>query len=466
MMDIPLSKTIHFIGIGGCGMSAIARILIQKGYSVSGSDLKENAAILRLKDMGAKIYLKHDEKNVRKADVVVVSTAIKQDNSEFLKATSERLPIYHRSQILSMIMDEFSTRIAVAGTHGKTTTTAMMARTLDVLNLSPTYVIGGEMVDFKCNSSLGTSQYFVAEADESDGSFLNLNPNVAIVTNIEAEHMDHYGTEPVLRDAFLKFMSRVIDDSGVLVVNQDDPQLFAAVSGFPQSQVVSYGITTQAMVRASDIKYTPAGAQYQLSYKGVVLGPVQLRVFGAHNVSNSLAIFAYGLHSGFSFKTLVQGLFKFSGTKRRFQHIGSQYGVDVYDDYGHHPTEIETTLKGIKDSFNRRLVCIFQPHRYSRTRDLIDVFPHCFSSADELVITDIYSANESNPDQLTSQAILDKMTPSERAKATFVPHKSDIALHLLKHIQDGDMIITMGAGDIHTVGTELLQQLRLKDANS
>ncbi len=463
-MDIPLSKTVHFIGIGGCGMSAVARILIQKGYAVTGSDLKENTAILRLKDMGATIYLKHDETHVRKADVVVVSTAIKLDNCEYLKAQSDRIPIYHRSEVLAMMMAEFSTRIAVAGTHGKTTTTAMMARTLDSLNLSPTYVIGGEMVDFKCNSSLGISPYFVAEADESDGSFLNLNPNVVIVTNIEAEHMDYYGAEPVLRKAFFDLMSRVIAQNGILVVNQDDAQLFESIASFPRSQVVSYGLTTSAQIQARDIRFISTGAQYELMVDGVVLGQVQLRVFGAHNVSNSLAIFAYGLTCGFSFQLLSQGLFKFSGTKRRFQHVGHQHGIDVYDDYGHHPTEIETTLKGIKDSFGRRLVCIFQPHRYSRTRDLIDVFPTCFSAADELVITDIYSANEANPDQLTSQAILDRMVPSERSKTMFIAHKSDIALHLLGHIQDGDMIITMGAGDIHTVGTELLQQLRLRDA--
>jgi len=466
MIDIPLSKTIHFIGIGGCGMSALARILIQKGYTVSGSDLKENTAILRLKDMGATIYLKHDEMHVRKADVIVVSTAIRPDNCEYIKAKSDCLPIYHRSEILAMIMAEFATRIAVAGTHGKTTTTAMMARVLDILGVSPTYVIGGEMVDFKCNSSLGTSHYAVAEADESDGSFLNLNPTVSIVTNVEAEHMDHYGTEAVLRNAFLRFMSKAIDNNGIIVLNQDDDLLFKATAGFPRSQVVTYGITTDAQVQAKHIRFMPTGVCFDLVYDGKELGAVHLKVFGMHNVSNSLAIFAYGLCRGFSFKAIADGVCQFSGTKRRFQHIGHQHGGDVYDDYGHHPTEIETTLKGIKHSFGRRLICIFQPHRFSRTRDLIDVFPTCFGDADEVIITDIYSANEPNPDQLTSQAIVDRMTESERAKTVFIPHKSDIAHHLVMSIQDGDMVITMGAGDIHTVGTELLQQLRLKDAQS
>lgn len=463
-MDITKSDRLHFIGIGGCGMSSIARVLLEMGYHVSGSDMKENSSTLRLKDMGATVSFRHDPSHVRLGDIVIVSAAIPETNVELIRARELGLPLLKRAEMLNFLMMQFSHRVAVAGTHGKTTTTALIARMLDRAKARPTYVIGGELSDYGGNASYGGSERCVVEADESDGSFLLLEPTVAIVTNIEPEHMEHYGDMDRLCGAFEVFISGVISRGGYAVVNRDDADLCQIISNVSDISVAYYSIHQPSDVRASDIVFTPTGLTYQLHYKGQDCGEIRLRVFGKHNVYNSLAVLAYGLREGMLLDDMKKGLIDFSGTNRRFQLVGHANDISIYDDYGHHPTEIMTTLAGIKQSLARRIICIFQPHRYSRTRDLLEGFPGAFDSADIVVITEIYSANEEYIEGISARLIVERMTIEQRNKALFVPAKSDIAAALLPKLRPDDIVLTMGAGDIYTVGKELYAQLRRKEA--
>ena len=462
-MEISRHKTLHFIGIGGSGMSAIARVLVEMGYKVSGSDLKENSNTIRLRDMGAKIFLRQDSRNLREADVVVVSTAIPENNAEYAYAKQEKLTILRRAEMLDFLMVQFKTRIAVAGTHGKTTTTSMIARLLSSLQQHPTYVIGGELTDYGSNASFGDSPYFVAEADESDGSFLMLHPTIGVLTNIEAEHMEHYKSFDKLKDAFKQFMQGILARSGYLILNKDDAVLSELSAEFPQDKVVYYSLDTESNVMAKDIIHTPQGVRYTIILDGKEQGEVLLQVFGRHNVYNSLAVIALGLREGFFLEEIKTGLNIFCGAKRRFQFIGEHAGIQIYDDYGHHPTEIMATLAAAKASLGRRVVCVFQPHRYSRTRDLLEEFPVSFVDADLVVITEIYSANEKNINELSGKLIIDKMSLPEQEKSFFVTRKSDVVPELLPKLLPGDVVFTMGAGDIYTVGKELLMQLKTRD---
>ncbi|MSR88275.1 MAG: UDP-N-acetylmuramate--L-alanine ligase [Candidatus Margulisbacteria bacterium] len=462
-MEISRHKTLHFIGIGGSGMSAIARVLVEMGYKVSGSDLKENSNTIRLRDMGAKIFLRQDSRNLREADVVVVSTAIPEDNAEYAYAKQEKLTILRRAEMLNFLMVQFKQRIAVAGTHGKTTTTSMIARLLVSLQQHPTYVIGGELTDYGSNASFGDSPYFVAEADESDGSFLMLHPTIAVLTNIEAEHMEHYKSFDKLKEAFRQFMQGVLDRNGYLILNKDDVVLSELSVNFPEDKVSYYSLDTSSDLMAKDIVHTPQGVRYTVVLEGKVQGEVLLQVFGRHNVYNSLAVIALGLREGFFLEEIKTGLNIFCGAKRRFQFIGEHADIQIYDDYGHHPTEIMATLAAAKSSLGRRVVCVFQPHRYSRTRDLLEEFPVSFLDADLVVITEIYSANEKKINELSGKLIIDKMQASEQKKAFFVPRKSDVVPELLPKLLPGDVVFTMGAGDIYTVGKELLMQLKTRD---
>jgi UDP-N-acetylmuramate--alanine ligase len=457
---IPKYKTIHFIGIGGGGMSAIAKVLLEKGYSVSGSDLKETITTIRLKDLGATIFIGHNVTNLRKADYVVVSSAVPEDNKELIYAKQEKMHIFRRAEMLNYVMEKYSNKIAVSGTHGKTTTTSMITRVLEMADKKPTYLIGAEFKDYGGNACLGTSDYFVCEADESDGSFLDLSPNIAIVTNIEEEHMEYYKKLDNLLKHFNTFMDKTLHKGGHLIVNKDDERIMQIAQKIDPKQITFFSVNAPAQIMARDLSYSPEGVRYKLDINNKNHGDVYLRIHGIHNVYNSLAAIALGIKEGIRLDTIKKSLLSFIGAKRRFQLMGEVQGIQVFDDYGHHPTEIKVTLDSIKKSFGKKVVCIFQPHRYSRTRDLLERFPEAFDAADKVVITEIYSAYEDKIEGISGKLIQKKMVEQNKRHAQFIANKSEIAPKIIKEIDKGDIVITMGAGNIHTVAKEIISQLK------
>lgn len=461
-MQISQSKTIYFIGIGGSGMSALAKLLIEMGYKVAGSDLKESVATIRLKDIGATVYYPQHAANLRLADIIVYSTAITEDNVEYRHAKSEKMVMMHRSEMLNYIMDQFRTKISICGTHGKTTTSSMVTRVLECGQCKPTFVIGADLNDYGSNANLGERTYFVAESDESDGSFLHLHPNVAVLTNLESEHMDYYQSWDRLIHYFDQFSQGVLSRNGYLIVNKDDAALVELVAPLDPLRIRYFGINSPASVSASTITHTPEGVQFVLHVDGNVCGEVQLKVHGLHNVYNALAAATVGVAESVPIPLIKESLSQFSGTKRRFQFIGEVNQIRVYDDYGHHPTEVATTLAGAKLALGSRLICVFQPHRYTRTRDQMGVFPDAFQSADYVVITEVYAANEPKIKGVSGKLMVDKMRERGMTAVEFIANKSMVAVKLVPQLQPGDVVITMGAGDISTVGKEILAQLRVK----
>lgn len=455
---ISRSKAIHFVGIGGVGMSAIARILLEQNYKISGSDLKESVNTIRLKDFGAKLYYEHSPVNLREANIVVLSSAIKEDNPEYVEAINNRIPIFKRGQMLSYLMDQFSRKIAVSGTHGKTTTSSMITIMLDYAKKNPTYTIGADMNDFQGNAMLGNGPYFVAEADESDGSFLYLNPNISVITNVEPEHMEYFKSEEKLQKCFREFIEKSIA-TGYSVVNYDDINIQKIIKGLPQENLIFYGINKKAKIVAENIIQSENGVSYTLLIDQKPVQQINLKVYGLHNVYNSLATIAVGLKEGISLTIIAKALAHFSGTKRRFQFIGEINDITIFDDYAHHPTEIKATLEAIKKSFNRRVICIFQPHRYSRTHDLLDEFLAAFDNADLLILTEIYSAHELNTYNISAKLVKDRM---QKENVYFIPQKGKIIDTLVKYLKSKDIVITMGAGDIYTVAKELYKFLKQK----
>jgi UDP-N-acetylmuramate--alanine ligase len=458
-MEINNNKTIHFIGIGGSGMCPLAKILLQDGYAVTGSDLKENLNTIILKDFGAKIFLGHKPSNLREADVVVASSAISKTNIEYSNAIQDKT-VLKRAEMLDFAMQSYEKRIAIAGTHGKTTTTAMISRVLELSNKNPSYIIGAEMQDYGSNAALGHKEFFVTEADESDGSFLYLKPNIAVITNLEAEHMDYYKNLENLLDHFKKFLKITLEQKGHLIINKDDTNLTKICSKLPKDKVHYYSIEEPSNVMASNITHSANGAHFNLIINGKDEGEIHLRVFGKHNIYNALATICFGLHANISIEQIKKALFSFMGTKRRFQLITNTNDITIYDDYAHHPTEIAVTLDGIKKSFpEKRIICIFQPHRYTRTLDLIDKFPDAFKQADIAIITEIFAANEKQIDGISGKLIVDKMTTSTPPSALFFSKKSEVAPYLFPLLKKDDVVVTMGAGNITSVARELHARL-------
>jgi len=459
-VEISTHKTLHFIGIGGAGMSAIAKVAIESGYKVSGSDLKESITTIRLKEMGAKIFIGQKYANLKQADIVIVSTAIGQDNPEYKYAIDEKLPILRRAEMLDELMKRFEKRISIAGTHGKTTTSTMVAKALVDSQKKPTYLIGADSRDLGGNAALGTGDYFVAESDESDGSFLALHPNIGVVTNIEADHLDYYKDLENIKKHFDEFMAGVISRDGYLIINGDDP-IVTEIAAKYQERCITFGLEKPCDVMATKIAFSEEGARFNVKIKGKDKGEVYLQVFGNHNIANALVVFALALKEALPLDLVKKSLFEFSGAKRRFQWIGSENNINVYDDYGHHPTEIFTTLEGMRKSFpDRRIICIFQPHRYTRTRDLLESFPDAFQFADITFITEVYSANEEKIPKISGRLIVKRIKEKFDSDVRFVSKKSDVPKLLLPALRPGDMVITMGAGDIHTVAKELSAQLK------
>ncbi|MTI81406.1 MAG: UDP-N-acetylmuramate--L-alanine ligase [Firmicutes bacterium] len=462
MQDIP--QKVHFIGVGGAGMSGIARILAGLGYQVTGSDINMSNTINKLEAVGVKCYIGHEAKNVDNAEMVVVSTAIPPTNPELIRAKEIGIPVRHRGEMLAKLMER-QKGIAVAGSHGKTTTTSMMAMVMEKVGLDPTIVVGGEINDIGGNAKLGQGQYLVAEADESDGSFLLLSPHVAIITNIEDDHLDYYGSAEKVVDSFKNFLNRINTD-GLAVLCYDDPTVQSIIKD-ATTKVVTYGINEQAEYALQNIKLNGSINSADVYHGDKYIGRLELSVPGQHNMLNALAVTAVSLHIGLEFEEVAGALKEFRGARRRYQLLGEVDGIKVIDDYAHHPTEIKATLKAARQAGNGRVIGVFQPHRYSRTKHLHQQFGESFTDADVVVINDIYSAGEAPIEGISAQLIVDAARRNNAGEVTYIEDLSDVAGYLASIAQPGDIILTMGAGNIGSSGVELVQKLeeRVNDDN-
>ena len=450
-------KKVHFVGIGGAGMSALAKILVEKGYNVSGSDVKESVMTGVLRDLGAKVFIGQRAENVQDTEAIVVSSAIREENPEVVEAKRLGLKRLHRSDVNAFLINN-SKGIAVAGAHGKTTTTSMLGVSLEYEGVSPSIIIGGEVDYLGSNAKLGKSDYLVSEADESDGTFLKYYPYIGIVTNVENDHMDHYGTMENIIKAFTQFLNQIRED-GWGVVCFDNENIRNIVKNVNR-KIISYAIDYKADYMAANIKADASGTSFDVMHNGENLGTVKLNVPGRHNVLNAMACVVTGITLGQTVAQMAEGLTMFNGAKRRFQTKGKAQGVWVVDDYAHHPTEIATTLKAARQTQPKRLVCAFQPHRYSRTQLLQKEYGSCFEGADLLVLTDVYSAGEDPIPGVDGELLVKEVAEQTGQKTVYIKDKKEIAAYLKSIAQEGDLIMTMGAGDIVKCGEELVELLK------
>jgi UDP-N-acetylmuramate--alanine ligase len=459
------SRRIHFVGIGGCGMSAIARVMLSMGYKVSGSDSKESANTIRLKELGAAVFIGHDAMHIRGAQALVYTAAVDLTNPELQEAQNLRLPIFGRAQVLGYLMSLYPESIAVAGTHGKTTTSAMLSVILARLGLDPTYMIGGEVANLNSNGGCGQSKYFVAEADESDSSIQFLEPKILILNNIEKDHLDHFAGLEEIVELFRGCVEKLTQrPEHLLVLNPEqwgNKILFEKIQENKKLKVITFGLSSGVNYQAANIRYKDHGSVFTALKDGVALGDLELAIPGEHNILNALAVLAVSLQLGLDFPKIKEALLTFTGAKRRFSLIGSSCGVKIYDDYAHHPTEIKATLAAARRVFPRsRIFCVFQPHRYSRTMHFLNDFAESFSDADRVFVTGVYAAGEKPIAGVDARAIVAKMNAPE--KACFVEKKEDVADIALRELDKGDVFFTLGAGDIYAVGKEILNRLRSK----
>jgi UDP-N-acetylmuramate--alanine ligase len=447
---------VHFVGIGGSGMSGIAEVLLNLGHAVSGSDLKRSPVTDRLAGLGGVIFEGHAAENVVGAQVVVTSTAVQPDNPEVAEARWRGIPVIPRAEMLAELM-RMKYGVAVAGSHGKTTTTSMVAMVLDRGGLDPTVVIGGRLGVLGSGARLGKGDFMVAEADESDRSFLKLTPTVAVVTNIDREHLDTYRDLADVQDAFVGFVNKVPFYGGA-VLCLDDPPVQDILPRVTR-RFVTYGLSTQAEVSARDVQLRPDGSLYTAALDGSPLGHVELKVPGLHNVLNSLASMAVGLELEVPFERIQEGLLAFTGVDRRFQVRGEAGGVLVVDDYGHHPTEIRATLDALRvRAGTRRTVVLFQPHRYTRTQLLWDEFCRAFHQADLLLLVDIYPAGEAPIEGVTAQALAEGMQGRGHRQARYAGDLQAGGERLQAEVREGDVVLTLGAGNVWTAGEQLLRR--------
>jgi UDP-N-acetylmuramate--alanine ligase len=455
------TRRVHFVGIGGIGMSGIAEVLANLGYEVTGSDARESDVTQRLAQLGVGVQLGHDAAHVGAAEVVVVSSAIAAANPEIVEARRRRIPVIPRAEMLAELM-RLRFGIAIAGAHGKTTTTSMVALVLERAGLDPTAVIGGRLSAFGSNARLGRGQSMVVEADESDRSFLKLSPALALVTNIDREHMEAYGSWEALNDAFVEFINKV-PFYGAAILCTDDDAVRALV---PRAirRVITYGLAGESHpdVAGRDMQLEPFGARCTVvqSVEGqeVELGPLRLQVPGRHNLLNALGAVAIGLELQVPFRAIAAALGEFTGAERRFQVRGERRGVMVVDDYGHHPTEIAAVIAAAR-STGRRLMVVFQPHRYTRTRDLLAEFGTALSGADEVVLTDIYPAGEPPLAGVTVDSVAESVRAAGPCPLHVVPNLADLPARVASLAKPGDLVITLGAGSIGAVGDRILTAL-------
>jgi UDP-N-acetylmuramate--alanine ligase len=448
-------KNWHLVGIGGAGMSAIARVLLQRGFNVSGSDLKESRFTKALSAEGARIFIGHDSKNVEGAEALVYSSAIPLENPEIKEAEKRGIHVLSRADMLSFLTKEKET-IAVAGTHGKTTTTSLVARVLEGGGFDPAYIIGGELNDIGSNARWGKGSYFVVEADESDGSFLKLSPKIAVITNIEADHLDYYRSFHSIVESFKAFVEKVKDDG--LVFACGDHSVNSQI--FSEREIFTYGFGSRNYIRADSVEMKGNESRFEVYRANKLLGEVFLKIPGKHNILNSLAALGIAFEVGIPFKKVKESLGSFSGVQRRFQLKGKEKGITVVDDYAHHPSEIKATLEAASLGKWNRIICIFQPHRYTRTQFLAPEFASAFDLADWLILTEVYAAGEEPIPGVNSKLILEAvLSHSPKRNLAFFPTLSEAKNFVLSIAKEGDLVLTLGAGDITLLGEQIINEL-------
>lgn len=451
------AKRIHFVGIGGVGMSGIAEVLINLGFEVSGSDLVKSPITEHLESIGAEIRYGHSERNVEGSEIVVLSSAVKAGNPEVEGARDRGIPLIPRTGMLGELM-RMRTSIAVAGAHGKTTTTSMAGLVLEEAGLDPTIIVGGKVKSLRTNARLGAGKFFVAEVDESDGNFVHLSPVFAVITNIDAEHLDHYGGLEAIYSAFTTFARRV-PFNGAVICCIDDAHVRAIMPKIDR-RVLTYGFDRQADLRGTIEESGPRGVAFTFSFKGSPRGRLFLGIPGRHNVLNALGVCALAEELEIDFEHLEASFARFQGVARRFEIKGEAGGVLFVDDYGHHPTEIEATIETAHENFDRRLVVVFQPHRYTRTRDLHELFETCFRRADELFVTDIYAAGEHPIPDVTGELVYRAALRGGMGGVSYFPDREGLHTAVLDGIKPGDLLLTLGAGDIWKLGLEIMEEKR------
>ncbi len=454
-------KVIHFVGIGGVGMSGIAEVLANLGYDVTGSDLKESETTRRLRGMGIKIYIGHREENIDSAHVVVVSSAVRPGNPEIAAARGLSIPVIPRAEMLAELA-RLKYGVLVAGAHGKTTTTSLISTVLGVGGFDPTIIIGGKLKGIGSNARLGRGQFLVAEADESDGSFLKLSPTIAVVTNIDREHMDFFRSMDRLKEAFLSFINKV-PFYGVSFICNENEHVRELVPDIHR-RYMTYGFSGSPDICAADVEKRFMGTSFDVIYRNASIGRFSIPIPGMHNVLNALACIGVALELKMEVGAIREALDSFSGIQRRFEFKGESKGIKVYDDYGHHPTEIRATIAAAKENMKylggeARLYVMFQPHRFTRTADLMDEFGCSFEGADTLVLLDIYPAGERPIEGITSRALLEKITRGGHADVVYPAGSNEALRYVLARMRSGDLLLTLGAGDVWKLGEKVLEGL-------
>jgi len=445
------------IGVGGAGMSGMAQVLSGLGYAISGSDINPGPTTERLSSMGVRIMAGHDPNHVEGADLVISTAAVKDDNPEVRRAVELDIPVISRAEMLGCLLTG-NKGIAVAGTHGKTTTTAMLAVLLDKAGMDPTVLIGGDLDAIGGNAKLGESDYVVIEACEAFGSFLELSPSIAVVTNIEAEHLDYYGTLEGVTKAFQQFLTQVNGTSIVCIDSPNVRKLLPSITG----RVITYGESEDADIRAHEISAGKPHPKFKISIGGRSRGEFRLSVPGRHNVLNSLAVFGVGRQLGITSETIRESLAEFKGTGRRFEVLGTEFRVTVVDDYAHHPTEIAATLRAAR-SWHKRIVAIFQPHLFSRTQMFKNEFAEALRLADEVIISEIYPAREQPIPGVSAASISSLINKVDPGKSRFVADKLDVAGSVISTVIPGDLVVVMGAGDIRIAAEQILARLKERE---
>ena len=448
-------KSIHFVGIGGIGMSGIAEVLLNLGYSVTGSDLSETDITRRLASLGASIFSGHHASHLGMADVVVTSTAVRSDNPEVLEAHRRNIPVIPRAEMLAELL-KMKHSIAVSGSHGKTTTTSMIATVLAAGGLDPTMVIGGKLASIGSNAKIGDGEFIVAEADESDGSFLKLSPYLAVITNVDMEHLDYYRDMNDIREAFLQF-ANIVPFYGASVVCYDDKNVQAILPRIKR-RVIAYGLGAGADYRASDISYSGRGSHFSLRYREKLLGDISLNVPGLFNIYNSLAAVAIARELDMAFPAIQEGLARFMGVHRRLEVKGTINGITVLDDYGHHPTEIRATLAAVRQAWKGRTIVVFQPHRYTRTKALFEDFLTAFSEAENLIVTDIYPAGEEAIPGVNAALLCDGIRKKGQGNTMYIENFETVVEYLLEKADTYDVVVTLGAGSVWKIGEAFLRK--------
>jgi UDP-N-acetylmuramate--alanine ligase len=449
-------KHLHFVGIGGIGMSGIAEVLLNQGFYVTGSDQADSDLIAHLRDLGAEIAIGHAPENVAGAQVVVYSSAVKADNVELVEARARNLPTIPRAEILGELM-RMKYGIAVAGTHGKTTTTSMIGAIMTEAEMDPTIIVGGRVKSLATNARLGSGEFLVAEADEFDRSFLRLTPAIAVITTLETEHLDCYKDLDEIKRAFLQFADQV-PFYGSVVACADEPGVAELIPQFRRT-VITYGLAEGAQIRALNPEFSATRSHFTVTVRGLRRGDVTLNLPGLHNVKNALAAVGVAEELDIGFEVIRKGLAAFRGVERRFEIQGEAGGVMVVDDYAHHPTEIKATLAAARQGWDRRLIAVFQPHLYTRTRDFAADFGTSFGDADVLIVTGIYGARELPIEGVSGELIAASARAAGHPQVSYLPDKTGLVPEIMKAIRPGDMVITLGAGDIWETARELFARL-------